>query len=295
MDRVEAPAARPVHLGVSATEVRGRAIGALISDRRHLSPEQIEKILSHQRKKGMRFGEAAISLGLASADDVLAALSQQFHYPYDRRERSAELVALTQPFSPQAEAFRALRSQVMMRLNTDADSRRALAVISPDSGDGKSFFAANLAVTLAQLGGRTLLVDGDLRGPRQHEIFGVPNQVGLSSMLSGRHDASAVQQIDGISSLYLLPVGATPPNPLELLDRPAFALMMRELVTGFDHVVVDTPAAVYGADASVIASRCGAALILARRNESRLADLQELMRQLDGAAAQVLGVIVNEH
>jgi Mrp family chromosome partitioning ATPase len=103
-----------------------------------------------------------------------------------------------------------------------------------------------------------------------------------------------VQQVDGIASLYLLPVGATPPNPLELLDRPAFALMVRELVSKFDHVVVDTPAAVYGADASVIASRCGAALVLARKDESRLADLQDLVRQLDGAAAQVLGVIVNE-
>ena len=260
-----------------------RSIGAIISETRNLTADQIEKVLNHQREKGIRFGEAAIALGFASVDDVLFALAQQFHYPYaaeDRRKASPELVALNQPFSVQAEAFRAIRSQVMMRLFNEGQERRAIAVVSPDPGDGKTFFAANLAVTLAQLGGRTLLVDADLRGPRQHAVFGIDNSSGLSGILSGRAESKVIQQAHGVPSLFVLPLGITPPNPLELVERPAFGLLIHELLSKFDHVVVDTPAAMYGSDSAVIAARCGAALVIARRNASRVAPLQELVANL---------------
>ena len=203
-------------------------------------------------------------------------------------------MTLREPFSVRAEAFRALRSQIMMRLYAGTD-HPALAVISPDSGDGKTYTAANLAVALAQLGGgRTLLVDADLRNPRQHEVFGLGNRAGISGILSGRSDAQVIQQVAGVPSLFVLPVGTTPPNPLELVERPAFGLLMRELTSKFDHVVVDTPAAIHGADASVIASRCGAALLVARRNASRVAWLQELMGSFAGSSVRMAGVVVNE-
>jgi chain length determinant protein tyrosine kinase EpsG len=276
-----------------------RSIGDIIAETRNLSAEQVEQILAHQRERGIRFGEAAIQLGFASTDDVLFALAQQFHYPYaaeEQRKLSPELVALNQPFSPQAESFRAIRSQLMMRVfNEQQEPRRALAVVSPNSGDGKTFFAANLAVTLAQLGGRTLLVDGDLRGPRQHEVFNLSNNSGLSGILSGRVESQVVQQVPGVSSLFLLPVGITPPNPLELVERPAFGLLMRELISKFDHVVVDTPAAEYGADATVIAARCGASLVMARKNASRIGALEEMTAVLSQSSSKLAGVIVNEY
>ena len=274
-----------------------RSIGAIIAETRNLSAEQVEKVLAHQREKGIRFGEAAIALGFASADDVLFALAQQFHYPYapeEQRKGSPELVALNQPFGVQAEAFRAIRSQIMMRLFSDRDERRAIAVVSPDSGDGKTFFSANLAITLAQLGGRTLLVDADMRGPRQHQVFGIDNSAGLSGILSGRAEPKVIQQVAGMPSLFILPVGITPPNPLELVERPAFHLLVRELLAKFDHVVVDTPAAIYGSDAAVIAARCGAALVVARQNNSRVNSLQDLVASLGASTAKVAGVIVNE-
>lgn len=272
-----------------------RSIGSIISELRDLSVVQVEQVLAYQRQHGVRFGEAAVALGLVSTDDVLQALSRQFHYPYSpKRAGNPELVTLTQPFSLQSEAFRAIRSQITMRLNHDGEVRKALAVISPDTLDGKSFFAANLAVTLAQLGGRTLLIDADMRGPRQHEIFGVPNKTGLSSVLSGRTSSQVIQQVEDVSGLFVLPVGVTPPNPLELVERPAFGLLMRELVSKFDYVLVDTPAAQHGADASVIAARCGAALVLARNNESRVADLVDLVGSFENCPVRITGVVVNE-
>ena len=184
----------------------------------------------------------------------------------------------------------------MKRVFTEHEHpRRALAVISPDTLDGKTYCAANLAASLAQLGGRTLLVDADLRGPRLHQVYGLDNRSGLSNMLNGRADSQAIQQIAGVPSLFVLPTGTTPPNPLELVERPGFALLMRELAAKFDHVVVDTPAAVFGADASVIAVRCGAALVIARKDASRVALLQDLVGSLEGFQVKVAGAVMNEY
>lgn len=277
--------------------VAHRPIGSIIAETRNLTAEQVESILTQQREKGIRFGEAAISLGYASADDVMFALAQQFHYPYaaeNQRKTNPELVALNQPFGVQAESFRAIRSQIMMRLFNEGQERRAIAVVSPEPGDGKTFFAANLAVTLAQLGGRTLLVDADMRGSRQHQVFGISNDAGLSGILSGRAEAKVIQQVPGVASLFVLPVGITPPNPLELVERPAFGLLIRELLSKFDHVVVDTPAACYGSDAAVIAARSGAVLIVARENKARVSALQDLATNLSETPAVLLGVIYNE-
>ena len=283
--------------GEAQNQVLDRPIGQILREKVRLSPEQVEAVLAHMRNTGLRFGDAAVALGLASHDDVLQALSEQFGYPLateDGRNISPELVTLNQPFSSQAEAFRAIRSQVLMRVFNDETQKRALAVVSPASGDGKTFFCANFAVSLAQTGARTLLIDADLRGPRQHEVFGLNNSTGLSSLLAGRVDSQVVQQVVGIPSLYVIPVGTTPPNPLELIDRPAFSILMRELVLKFDYVIVDTPAVVYGADAHVIAARCGAVMIVARKDSSRVAKLQELVQTLSQSPARMAGVIMNE-
>ena len=292
------PRVPPAMASAEAEEpVLDRSIGDIIAELHDLSAEQVERVLAHQRETGVRFGEAAVALGYASKEDVLFALSQQFHYPYapeEKRTDNPELVTLNEPFGARAEHFRALRSQLMMRLFVEGEPRQALAIISPDSGDGKTYCAANLAVTLAQLGGRTLLVDADMRGPRVHEVFRVSNRAGLSGILSGRADKGVIQQVSGVASLFILPVGITPPNPLELVERPAFGLLMRELASKFDYVVVDTPAAVYGADAAVIAARCGTALVIARKDASRVGMLQELVGSFSGSPAKLAGVVMNE-
>lgn len=275
-----------------------RSIGAIIAETRNLSADQVERILNHQRTHGVRFGEAAIALGFASSDDVMFALAQQFHYPYvpgEGTKANPELVALNQPFGVQAESFRAIRSQLMMRLFNESQPRRAVAVVSPDVGDGKTFFAANLAIALAQLGGRTLLVDADLRSPRLHQVFGLENKVGLSGILSGRAESQVIRQIQSVPSLFVLPVGATPPNPVELVERPAFGLLIRELVAKFDYVVVDTPAAQLGSDAAVIAARCGAALLVARRNNSRMQALAGMLVDVADSPAIMVGAVINDH
>lgn len=274
-------------------------IGHHLCKRRSLSEAQIEEVLRFQRKHGMRFGEAAIALGVANGDDVLWALSQQFHYPY-LPERvghlDPELVVAADPFSDDAEVFRDMRSRLMAETEpTPGDPARAIAVVSTDIGDGKTYFAANLAVAFGQLGVRTLLVDADMRTPRLARLFGIAPGPGLSALLSGRPQPHVIQRITGLPSLHLLPVGTLPPNPLELVQRPAFGLLMRELLTRFDHVIVDTPASVHGADARVIADKSGAALLIGRRRVTRMRALQRLADDLGRTNARVAGVMVNEH
>jgi chain length determinant protein tyrosine kinase EpsG len=280
------------------TSTQDRSIGEIIRQAKNLNDEQVQRIVEFQRANNIRFGESAVTLGLASDQDVVFALSQQFHYPYtpeNRRGLNNELVVSAQPFSKQAESFRAIRSQLMMRVFNPTEPKRALAVVSPDSGDGKTYFTANLGVALAQMGGRTLVMDADLRRPRLHQLFGIPNSAGLSGILSGRQEDNVIFQAPDISSLFIMPVGVTPPNPLELLERPAFRLLIGELLRKFDHVLVDTPAAAHGSDATVIASRCGAALTLARKGKTRLNALNDLSEILNSNTSKMVGVILNEY
>lgn len=276
-------------------EARERSIGDIIRDSHQLSPSQMERVLAYQRDNGVRIGEALVALKLASEEDVVHALSQQFQYPYSYSKGSQarpELVTLNQPFSAQAEMFRALRSQLISRVFGVGD-RRALAVLSPARGDGRSYVAANLAVVLAQLGGRTLLIDADLRFHRQQQIFALENRAGLSAILAGRSRTRVIQAVEGAPSLYVLPVGVTPPNPLELIERQAFALVIQELSSKFDYVVVDTPAAEVGADAAAIAARCGSGLLVVRQGHSRSAAVRELVDSLSGSPAKVAGLMIN--
>lgn len=274
-----------------------RTIGSLIRDVRELSDEQIQLIVAHQRKSGMRFGEAAVALRLVDRKDVLGALSRQFQYAtgFAGREANKELVAALDPFSDQADAFRELRSRLLLEVLGERP-RCALAVVSPDAGDGKSYLAANLAVGFSQLGERTLLIDADIRTPRQHSLLGVERGIGLTSVLAGFAEAdAAVAAVPGLPSLFLMPAGAVPPNPLELLQRPAFGVLVRRMLEEFEHVVLDTPAAVRGADSRVIAARCGAALVVARKGRSRMQALEGLLGALERGSARIAGVIVNEH
>ena len=295
--------AAPVSAGAEAesaageTVVRDLVLGEIFKETRKLDAGQIESILSYQRTHGVLFGEAAVALKLVDANDVLWALSKQFHYPYaleGRKQFNAELVTATTPFSSVSETFRSIRSQLIRRFEQDTE-RRALAVVSADTGDGKTFVAANLAIAFSQLGRRTLLIDADMRSPRLHKVFGIDNSRGLSSILSGRLSSRVLAPVTDLPSLFVLPVGVAPPNPLELLESPAFGLLIRELLGKFDHVIVDSPSAISGADAGVVAARCGAFVSVARQGRTRMDSMFELVHSLRDSATLSLGFVLNEH
>ena len=173
--------------------------------------------------------------------------------------------------------------------------KRALAVLSPDAGDGKSYLAANLAISYSQLGASTVIIDADMRTPRQHQLFSIANESGLSGILSGRAQQNVILTVADLPNLFVLPVGTRPPNPLDLLQRPAFEELLQYLLAKFDHIVVDAPAAVHGADAQVIAAKCGQALVIARRGRTRMKAVHGLCGQVTRSGTRLAGVVINEH
>jgi protein-tyrosine kinase len=273
-----------------------RLIGQILRESKGLTDAQLEQILAYRAKHDLRFGEAAIALRLASQQDVLWALSQQFRYPYSAGSGlSAELVVAVDPFGAQADAIRGIRSELMLAARAGDQPKRPLAVLSPDAGDGKSYLAANLAISYSQLGASTVIIDADMRTPRQHQLFSISNESGLSGILCGRAPLNVILTVADLPNLFVLPVGTLPPNPLDLLQRPAFEELLEYLLMKFDHVVVDAPAPVHGADALVIAAKCGLALVIGRRGRTQMKAVDGLLSQVTRSGARLAGVVINDH
>jgi protein-tyrosine kinase len=281
-----------------STKVRNadRSIGAILIDAGRLRVEDAERIMNFQRQSSLRFGEAGIELGLINESDVLYALSLQFNYPYlqsgPEQPISPEVVAAYRPFSPEGEGLRALRSQLQLRWFDERGTHSSLALVGTTAGEGRSYMAANLAVTFAQLGERTLLIDGNLRTPRQHKLFKIENQMGLSNLLAGRMQDQVVTFISGIPGLAVLPAGPTPPNPGELLSRPVLQRILHQSMSTFDVVIVDTPAISAGTDAMMLAKAAGASLMVARTNMTRTAAFNEAVEAMNSSGIFVVGSVL---
>ena len=273
-----------------------RSIGAILIDSGRLAPEAAERILKLQKERGLRFGDAAIELGLLTEQDIQHALSHQYEYPYlmpGNDHVAEEVVAAFKPFSPVVEQLRALRSQLMVRWFNADEGHNALALVGAGRGEGRSFTAANLAVVFSQLGERTLLIDADLRYPRQHELFRLTNKVGLSSLLAGRAELNdCITRIPGLIDLSVLPAGPIPPNPQELLSRSAFGGFMDAVQSQYDVIIIDSPSG-ETADCQAITARTQGALIVARRDLSSAPKLQTLTSTLQHAGTIVVGAVLN--
>jgi chain length determinant protein tyrosine kinase EpsG len=278
---------------------RDRSIGAILVDSGRLALVDAERILRRQKETGLRFGEAAVELGLLAEQDIQQALARQFDYPYlIKREHageiSEELVAAYEPFGQQVETLRGLRSQLLLRWFSGESERKTLAVVSPGRGEGRSYLAANLAVVFSQLGEHTLLIDADIRNPRQHALFHLDNRVGLSTILSGRATIDAIRRIPSFMDLSVLTAGPQPPNPQELLLRPLFAKLLEELALEFDVIILDTPAGDASTDAQTIAIRASGAVVLARKNLTSVHACRRLVKSLADAGVVVVGSILND-
>jgi chain length determinant protein tyrosine kinase EpsG len=282
--------------GASRAAGTARQIGAILMDEGKLTASDAEQVLARQRELGWRFGEAAIELNLITDSDLRQALAKQYEFPYlvsGPDGVSKELIAAWDPFHPVVEELRAARTQLLIRWYNPEAGRRTLAITSPGAREGRSFVAANLAVTFSQLGQRTLLVDADFRAPRQQSIFNIPDRFGLSSVLSGRADLSAAAPVTGITGLSVMPAGPLPPNPLELLSRGSFAALLSRAQAEYDVILLDTPPVNDYADAQSITYRAGDTLLLSRKDQTRLAETERAVRELSDASARIVGTLMN--
>lgn len=277
-----------------------RSIGDILVATGRLSADNLQRVLERQKKDRTPFGEAGIALKILTKDDIDFALSKQFDYSYltpQDASVSHQLVAAFKPFSRVGENLRAVRSQLMLRWFNGEPLHQVLAVVSPARGDGRSFIAANLAIVFAQHGERTLLIDGDLRAKAntgQHALFKLGRGVGLSGVLVGRAGLEAAQLVPGLPGLAVLPAGAVPPNPQELLGRASFGQLLMAASEQFDVILIDTPAGADYADADIIAARAGAALMVARKDKSLMPQATALSRRLQDGGVTMVGSVLND-
>jgi capsular exopolysaccharide synthesis family protein len=211
--------------------------------------------------------------------------------PELRAENTRPLAINSDDHTVGAEAYRKLRTNLRF---LRANRPRVIAVTSPSPDEGKSVTAANLALAIAQQGQEVLLIDGDLRRPVQHEIFGTNRSPGLSDTLVGLIGPfEAVQPFDDAPNLSVLSCGTEAPNPAELLGSDAFARLLATLVERFDTIVVDTPPVNLVTDAAVIGSVTDGVLLVAEAGRTDRSVLAAAVNELRQARGSVLGIVLN--
>jgi protein-tyrosine kinase len=268
-------------------------MGPMLVANGKLEQKDLNVILATQKKLGLRFGDAALTLGLVNADDVKAILAEQFAYTTTPGVNSLldhRLTALFQPDGLQAEALRSLRSELLLRyFNTDTPS--PLALVGSDDAESIALTSANLAISFAHMGFSTLLIDCNLRQPQLHQLFHLnPLAPGWSDSLAGRALLTPTA-VKGAQSLQVVCAGTPAPNPQELLaNRQQFHTQLNALSQGFDVVLLSTPPLTANIDAQLVAAHAGAALLLAKAHHTKTNTLAKISSRLQELGVRLLGV-----
>lgn len=202
------------------------------------------------------------------------------------------IVMAEAPGSAGAESYRALRTKLLFSRN--ADDLKSIAVTSPTPGDGKTTIAANLAVSFAEQGLRTVIVDCDLRRPRMHRIFDGPAEPGLAGVLSGSCELADALRGTGVDCLELVPSGGAHEATSELLGTGRMRSVLAELRQEYDMVIVDTPPVLSAADAMLVGALVDGVIMVVRAAETSRDVARHALQQLADVRASVIGVVLND-
>ena len=208
----------------------------------------------------------------------------------DDKER--DLYVHTHPKSLIAECCRALRTNILF---SAADRNlKTLIVSSANQREGKTTSVIYIGTTMAQSGQRVLLIDTDMRRPRLHASTGVPRQHGLSNLILGDRDYDEVIKTTEIPNLYVMPCGPLPPNPAELLMTKRFEIVLAELATRFDRIILDSPPIQAVTDAVVLSKLVDGVILVVRADKTLREDVRRSVKQIRDVGGWVFGAIVNE-
>ncbi|MCI0440081.1 MAG: polysaccharide biosynthesis tyrosine autokinase [Chloroflexi bacterium] len=205
-----------------------------------------------------------------------------------------ELVLWKSPTSTYAESFRQIRAN--LQFATASSPGNVFLLCSPGPGEGKSTITCNIAIALAQMGKRVVVIDGDLRRATIHKRFAqVKREPGLSNFLAEfTNDKSEVIHATEIEGVFVIPSGPTPPNPAELLGSAKMGALLKQLRQEFDYVLVDSPPVLLVADGSILAAQANGAVIVVDGTNTRSSSLQATLNTLRNTKVNILGVIINK-
>lgn len=204
---------------------------------------------------------------------------------------ASQLVALRDPRSPAAEAYRTLRTNI--QFSSLDMPLRTLLVTSTAPDEGKSTTLANLAVTIAQAEQRVILVDCDLHRPGLHALFNLSNEQGLTNAILNQEDAALPVQPTPVAGLSLLASGPLPPRPADLLGSRRMEAVIERLKSEADMILFDTPPVTAVTDAAVLATRLDGVLLVLQAGKTRRDRAREARRLLEKVKANIIGVVLN--
>jgi capsular exopolysaccharide synthesis family protein len=214
-----------------------------------------------------------------------------------RSKRSVELITWQRSPSFMAEAFRNVLTSILF-IGENGSSPRMLVFTSAASGDGKTTVVSNLGIALAEIGRKVLIIDSDLRRPRQHRIFDVPNDVGLSTLLKSQEskpDAwTGFVQGTKVPGLWLLPSGPATQAAANLLYSPRLTELLSGVKKEYDMVLLDTPPMLQMTDARVLGRMTDAVILVARAEQTTRDALVAATQRLTADRIRVLGTILND-
>lgn len=187
------------------------------------------------------------------------------------------------------EAYKLARTNILFSLAEDGC--KSIAITSAYPGEGKTTTATNMAISFAQMGKKTLLIDGDMRKPQIHHVFTLDNQVGLSNVLGGF--ATVEETIHPLESgLRVITSGHIPPNPVELLGSKRMKELLEDLGQHYDYIFIDTPPTNLVTDAIVLSQIASGTIVIAKQGYSKKHELEEAISKLKFAQAKLLGFIL---
>ncbi len=202
------------------------------------------------------------------------------------------IAAVTDPISPIAESFRTIRSNIL--LSRQNHSPRVIQVCSAMHGEGKSTVSVNLASIMAAAGERILLIDGDMRRPRLHKVFEVPNTRGLSSLITKKTELADVLRKTKIPNLSFIPSGPLYSNPGEMLGSTTMFNLTAGLREQFDRVLIDCPPYLGIADASLLTPLSDGVVLVVRSGKTIKDAVHKIKKNMDTIKAEILGVVLND-
>ncbi len=201
------------------------------------------------------------------------------------------LIALRDPQSLAAEAYRTLRTNI--QFSSLDKPLQTLLITSTAPDEGKSTTLANLAVTMAQAEQRVIVVDCDLRRPSLHTLFGLANEPGLTNVILQQNDMPLPLQATGVPGLSVLASGPLPPRPADLLGSRRMEALIARLRAEADIILFDTPPVIAVTDAAVLATRLDGVLLVLQAGKTRRDRAREARRQLEKVKANLIGVVLN--
>ncbi len=250
---------------------------------------------------GLAYLLEMVDRSFRSPDEIAAELAVPIlaHVPLaqvtaaDRKDDKIDLsiVSVHRSKSSQSEAYRGVRTGLYF--NNRSGEHKVIQVTSPVPGDGKSTTAANLAVTMAQSGRKTLLLDADFRRPRVSKLFGTRDDVGMASVISGSMELVDAIQATTVENLSVLACGKRPNNPAELLSSERFEELVQMLREKFDYVIIDSPPLLAVSDPAIVAARCDGVVVTLRLRRNLKPLAHRAVQMLRSVNAHVIGVVVN--